>query len=230
MIIDAHMHVDDIPALGWKMGADLVVSRLDQAGIDVGWVMTIVDAPEVNTNAIEWLAEAMAEFPGRLEGFARIHPWYGDLSLELLDRAFALGYKGLKFHAVTTIAHPSGEDSLRLFQVQQLLGWIDSRADIDGRIVCGDFNAALDKPSAALMATRFKPSQIAPTAPTPLADGDGNVTHPGRPRMSQCIDYIWMSGAVSAVKSAVCFNRPSPADATLWPSDHAGVWADIDMP
>lgn len=116
MIIDGHMHVDDIPALGWKMGADLVVSRLDQAGIDVGWVMTIVDAPEVNPNAIEWLAEAMAEFPGRLEGFARIHPWYGDLSLELLDRAFALGYKGLKFHAVTTIAHPSGEDSLRLIR------------------------------------------------------------------------------------------------------------------
>ncbi len=131
---------------------------------------------------------------------------------------------------VTHLYASSGEDSLRLFQVQQLLGWIDSRADIDGRIVCGDFNAALDKPSAALMATRFKPSQIAPTAPTPLADGDGNVTHPGRPRMSQCIDYIWMSGAVSAVKSAVCFNRPSPADATLWPSDHAGVWADIDMP
>ncbi len=130
---------------------------------------------------------------------------------------------------VTHLYASSGEDSLRFYQVQQLLDWIDSRADLSVRIVCGDFNAALDKPSAALMATRFTPSQSAPTAPTPLADSDGNVTHPGRPRMSQCIDYIWMSGAMRAVQSVVCFNRPSPVDATLWPSDHAGVWADIDM-
>ena len=130
---------------------------------------------------------------------------------------------------VTHLYASSGEDSLRLYQVQQLLDWIDSRTDISARIVCGDFNAALDKPSAALMATRFKPSQTAPTAPTPLADSAGNVTHPGRARMSQCIDYIWLSGALRAVKSAVCFNRPSLADETLWPSDHAGVWADIDM-
>ena len=45
VIIDAHMHVDDIPALGWKMEAGLV-RRLDEAGIDRGVVMTIVDAPE----------------------------------------------------------------------------------------------------------------------------------------------------------------------------------------
>ena len=79
------------------------------------------------------------------------------------------------------------------------------------------------------MATRFKASQTAPTAPTPLADIDGNVTHPDRPRMSQCIDYIWMCDAVRVAISSVCFNRPSSADATLWPSDHAGVWADLDI-
>ena len=116
MIIDAHMHVDDIPALGWKMGADLVVARLDQAGIDKGVVMTIVDAPEVNPDAIEWVMEAISAFPGRLEAFARIHPWYGEQSLALLDRAFAIGYKGLKLHSVTTIAHPTGEETLNLIR------------------------------------------------------------------------------------------------------------------
>lgn len=116
MIIDAHMHVDDVPALGWKMEAELVVRRLDEAGIDKGVVMTIVDAPEVNPAAIEWVAEACSHFPGRLEAFARIHPWYGAQSLALLDRAFELGYKGLKLHPVSTIAHPSGEDTLRLIR------------------------------------------------------------------------------------------------------------------
>lgn len=68
MVIDAHMHVDDIPALGWKLEAEDCVRRLDEAGIDGGVVMTIVDAPEVNPPV----------HPGRLEAFARIHPWYGD--------------------------------------------------------------------------------------------------------------------------------------------------------
>src|SRR5215208_6965003 len=48
-----------------------------------------------------------------------------------------------------------GDDSLRLFQVQQLLAWIDTRADVAASIVCGDFNATLDAPSAALMAARI---------------------------------------------------------------------------
>lgn len=116
MIIDAHMHVDDVPALGWKMEAELVVRRLDEAGIDKGVVMTIVDAPEINPDAIEWVMEACSAYRDRLEAFARIHPWYGDLSLALLDRAFAIGYKGLKLHPVSTIAHPSGEDTLRLIR------------------------------------------------------------------------------------------------------------------
>src|SRR5262249_19292378 len=77
--------------------------------------VTIVDAPEVNPDALELIADACAAFPGRLEAFARIHPWYGEESLALLERAIGeLGFKGLKLHPVTTIAHPAGADTLRL--------------------------------------------------------------------------------------------------------------------
>jgi len=120
-------------------------------------------------------------------------------------------------------------DSLRLYQAQQLLAWIDSRTDIPARIVCGDFNATLDMPSTGLMATRFKPTQTSPTAFTPLAGVNGEVTHPDWPRMDRCIDYIWISDALQVVESRVCFDQPSPSDPTLWPSDHAGVWADLDL-
>jgi len=84
-------------------------------------------------------------------------------------------------------------------------------------------------PSAALMATRFRATQTAPTAFTPLAGSDGEVSHSGRPRMDRCIDFIWVSAAVRVCESGVCFNQPSPGDASLWPSDHAGVWADLDV-
>jgi endonuclease/exonuclease/phosphatase family metal-dependent hydrolase len=129
---------------------------------------------------------------------------------------------------VTHLYKSRGEDSLRLYQVQQLLAWIDSRERVPS-IVCGDFNAILTTSSAALMASRFRPSQTAPTAFTPLAGSDGSVTHPYWPRMDRCIDYIWVSEGIGIVASAVCFNQPSPDDPSLWPSDHAGVWADLEL-
>jgi endonuclease/exonuclease/phosphatase family metal-dependent hydrolase len=33
-----------------------------------------------------------------------------------------------------------GDDSLRLFQVEQLLAWVDSRPDVAASIICGDFD------------------------------------------------------------------------------------------
>jgi endonuclease/exonuclease/phosphatase family metal-dependent hydrolase len=131
---------------------------------------------------------------------------------------------------VTHLYRSRGEESLRLYQVQQLLEWIDTRGEVTARIVCGDFNATLDKPSAALMATRHRPTQTAPTAFTPLADRDGAVSHPCWARMDRCIDYIWISEALRIVDSGVCFDKASPDDPSLWPSDHAGVWADLELP
>jgi len=130
---------------------------------------------------------------------------------------------------VTHLYMSRGDDSLRLFQVQQLLAWIDKRNDVSDCIVCGDFNATLDMPSAALMASRFRPSQRSPTAFTPLAGPDGAISHPYWPRMDRCIDYIWTTGAIETVASGVCFDKPDSTDSSLWPSDHAGVWADFEF-
>lgn len=116
MIVDTHLHVDDLPALGWQLEAAECIRRMDEAGIERGVVMTIVDAPEVNPNALELVADACAMYPGRLEAFARIHPWYGAEALALLERAFALGFKGLKLHPVSTLAHPGGAETLRLIR------------------------------------------------------------------------------------------------------------------
>ncbi len=77
------------------------------------------------------------------------------------------------------------------------------------------------------MAERFRATQAAPTAFTPLADETGNVSHPYWDRFDRSIDYIWIRGPLECVASAVAFNKPDAGDATLWPSDHAGVWADL---
>lgn len=130
---------------------------------------------------------------------------------------------------VTHLYRSRGDDSLRLYQVQQLLEWVESRQDNVASVVCGDFNATLDMPSAQAMSQRFSPSQLAPTAFTPLEGRDGAVSHPYWKRFDRCIDYIWISDPLKIIASEVCFNRASGTDSTLWPSDHAGVWADLSF-
>lgn len=130
---------------------------------------------------------------------------------------------------VTHLYRSRGDDALRLYQVQQLLAWIQTRDDVAARVVCGDFNATLDMPSARLMASVFRPTQTAPTAFTPLQDTDGTVSHPYWARFDRCIDYLWVAGPLAVHASGVCFDTPSANDPTLWPSDHAGVWADLSF-
>jgi len=65
---------------------------------------------------------------------------------------------------VTHLFRSRGDESLREFQVHQLLEWIDSRDDADAQVVCGDFNAPPDRPSARRMAATFRPTQSQPTA------------------------------------------------------------------
>ena len=119
-------------------------------------------------------------------------------------------------------------DELRERQAQQLLAWIGNREGADLRIVCGDFNAPRESEAAQLMAGRFHATQTAATAFTSLKGPGGAPTQRTLPRLDRCIDYIWVDGAISVEKSGLCFDVPSPDDPDLWPSDHLGVWADLD--
>ncbi len=122
MIIDMHMHVDELPGLGWSMPASLCVEAMDAAGIDKAIIMTVTDIPEVNPDALELIAGECEAYDGRLIGFARIHPWY-DGSVAVLDRAVTeLGFGGLKLHPVSTLAQPSGAESVRLIRRAGELG------------------------------------------------------------------------------------------------------------
>jgi uncharacterized protein len=123
VIIDMHMHIDDIPALGWKMSAAQCIERMDEAGVDAAAVMTIADLPGINPEALELIAEACAQYAGRLYGFIRLHPWYREQSLELLAIAVnESGFRGLKLHPVSSLAHPSGDDTIALIRKAGELG------------------------------------------------------------------------------------------------------------
>lgn len=123
MIIDMHMHIDDVPSLGWELSAATCVRAMDEAGTEAAAVMTIVDLPGVNPQAMELIADACEQFPGRLYGFIRLHPWHRDEALGLLHRAVGeLGFRGLKLHPVSTLAHPGGADTIALIRAAGGLG------------------------------------------------------------------------------------------------------------
>lgn len=122
MIIDMHMHVDELPGLGWSMPASQCIEAMDAAGIEKAVIMTITDIPEVNPEALELIADACAAYDGRLIGFARIHPWYAE-AVDVLNRAVdECGFGGLKLHPVSTLAQPSGAESVRLIRRAGELG------------------------------------------------------------------------------------------------------------
>ena len=121
------------------------------------------------------------------------------------------------------------EESERVAQVKELLAWIKERDDVGYQMVCGDCNAPMEMESMKLMAQEFWPTQSEPTAFTPLREVDGEPTHPDWPRFDRCIDFIWISKSIELRQSGLCFNQAAPADPSLWPSDHVGVWADLEL-
>ena len=130
---------------------------------------------------------------------------------------------------VTHLIAARVDDSARQFQVTELLQWIRTRDDADGSVVCGDFNAAPDQPSIRLMSAAYRPTQTQATAFTPLREPNGNPTHPEWKRFDRCIDYVWVSESIKVQASGLCFNQPDKNNPELWPSDHVGVWADLEI-
>jgi endonuclease/exonuclease/phosphatase family metal-dependent hydrolase len=129
---------------------------------------------------------------------------------------------------VTHLIAARVDDTARQDQVAQLVEWVRKR-QADFSVVCGDFNAAPDQPSISLMSTAFRSTQSQPTAFTPLREPGGSPTHPDWQRFDRCIDYIWVTESINVEASGLCFNQPAPDDPNLWPSDHVGVWADLEL-
>ncbi|MGI8475401.1 MAG: amidohydrolase family protein, partial [Thermomicrobiales bacterium] len=66
---------------------------------------------------IEYIAEAIQRYPGRLIGYARMNPRYGDEAVRLFDRAIReYGFKGLKLHPVSYVMHPASGATLDLIR------------------------------------------------------------------------------------------------------------------
>ena len=129
---------------------------------------------------------------------------------------------------------PPGFD-VRLRQVRAILRWLaDLRADgpaPDAEVLVGDLNAIPVEPAlAALAGAGFRSAYVEVHGRPVATFASGLVASsitPGPPQM--CIDYILVRGDAAIADAGLAFDRPSPDDPGLYPSDHLGLYADLDV-
>ncbi len=122
--------------------------------------------------------------------------------------------------------HLTPDKQARQEQVMKMLGWLNGRRRIPHQIVAGDFNEVPTGPaiqymkqshrSAYEIANRYEPIATFPTALVKRPDD-----------WTGCLDYIFVSTAVSVQSAAIFCNKPAPEDNTLYPSDHVGLIATV---
>lgn len=127
----------------------------------------------------------------------------------------------------THLHYPPSATKDRLSQATRLLAWIDTWQGAAATVVVGDFNAYAEEPTVALMKARLTSAHEAAhgrepeiTWPTPV-----NTWDPSPPG---CLDYIFVDGA-RVLEAGLAFSTPHPDDENLFPSDHLGVTAKVDV-
>jgi len=127
----------------------------------------------------------------------------------------------------THLHWPPPATDIRLKQAKRLLEWADARRGASATVIVGDFNAYEGEPAVGLMKGRFVSAHEAAhgrepekTWPTPV-----NTFDPSPPG---CLDYVFVDGA-RVLEAGLAFDRPDAADPTLYPSDHLGVAAKLDI-
>jgi endonuclease/exonuclease/phosphatase family metal-dependent hydrolase len=134
--------------------------------------------------------------------------------------------------AVTHLHHTVDGAAQRDEQAAALLGWLDDAPPTEATIAMGDFNADPAEPAYARMrAAGFTSAYAAANGAEPAVTWPSGLQAPAMDTDGDpdCLDYIWLRGAVRAVDARLVFDRPDPLDATVYPSDHLGISAHLEI-
>lgn len=125
--------------------------------------------------------------------------------------------------------HISADKQARQDQVMQMTSWLNGRRRVPHQVVAGDFNEVPTGPAIQTMKQAYRSAYAEANGREPLATFPTALVQ--RPDdWSGCLDYIFLSSAIGAVKSAAIFcDKPAANDDTLYPSDHVGLIATLTL-
>jgi endonuclease/exonuclease/phosphatase family metal-dependent hydrolase len=134
--------------------------------------------------------------------------------------------------AVTHLHHAAADAAERDGQASTLLDWLAVGPDADATVAMGDFNADPAEPAyARMVAAGFRSAHAEVHGKEPSVTWPSGLQAPAMDTDGEpdCLDYIWLTGAIRATEARLAFDRPHPDDPTLYPSDHLGVSARLEV-
>jgi endonuclease/exonuclease/phosphatase family metal-dependent hydrolase len=153
------------------------------------------------------------------------------MSFERVAQRFVFRCGDRPFVFVNThLHHPPEAQQERVAQLEYLLAWLDRDARHLPVVVAGDFNAYADPPEPAvkLMKSRFRSAYESAHGREPEKTWTTPVnTYDDSPHGT--LDYIFVSPEFRVTDAGLAFDKPSPADANVYPSDHLGLFAVLEL-
>lgn len=137
--------------------------------------------------------------------------------------------RGLDFVA-THLHHISHDQQARQEQVMRLVSHLTTQRPTPYQIIAGDFNELPPNPAIQQMKQAYNSAYQLANGYEPLATFPTALTIATSNGWSGCLDYIFVSKAIPTVQSAKLFCKtPAADDENLYPSDHVGILAKIEV-
>ena len=134
--------------------------------------------------------------------------------------------------AVTHLHHAVDAAEERDRQAGALLDWLASAPPADAVIAMGDFNAGPSEPTYGRMtAAGFRSAYAEANGTEPAVTWPSGLQAPAMDTDGDpdCLDYIWVRGAARVESARLTFDRPDAEDPTIYPSDHVGISARLEI-
>lgn len=146
------------------------------------------------------------------------------MTFDRIAQRLVFAVDGKRFAFVNThLHHPPDAPEERARQAEYLLAWLDRQEKLP-LVISGDFNAYEGERTVSLLKSRLRSAHEAvhgrepdKTWPTPVNNWDNSP--------AGTLDYIYVSPEFEVVDAGLEFDRPSPANPDVYPSDHLGLFA-----
>jgi endonuclease/exonuclease/phosphatase family metal-dependent hydrolase len=134
--------------------------------------------------------------------------------------------------AVTHLHHVVDGAAERDAQAGQLNDWLAAAPAASAEVVMGDFNADPNEPASVRMRDAgYRSAYAEANGPDPEVTWPSGLQAPAMDTDGDpaCLDYIWVRGEVRVTSARLVFDRPAVDDPTLYPSDHLGICARLEV-
>ncbi len=134
--------------------------------------------------------------------------------------------------ANTHLHHKPEHPHVRQAQAHAIIEWMETAPAADATILTGDFNTPPFEPAYAEMVdagfrSAFREANGAEPAVTwPSGIECDTKDTEGDPN---CLDYVWLRGSIRCHSARLEFNQHPSTDPTLYPSDHFGILATLQV-